>query len=122
MNIAVPTTDNTGLEAEVAARFGRAPYFAIVDEKLETVEFIANTGQQAASGAGIQAAQLIADQEVDVLIAGNLGPKAFSGLERADIKLYQVDGGTVKQAVTNYQTGKLVELEGATKQSHAGLN
>lgn len=122
MKIAVPTKDNTNLQVEVEDRFGRAPYFAIIDSESKEVEFVNNSAQKAASGAGVQAAQLIADEGVEVLLAGNIGPKAFAGLEKAGIEMYQTEQTVVETAVDNYNSGKLAELEGATNQGHMGLN
>ncbi len=122
MKIAVPTKDNVDLEVKVEDRFGRAPYFAIIDGDSEEVKFVNNSAQKAASGAGVQAAQLMADEGVEVLLAGNIGPKAYSGLEKAGIEMYHVEQTVVEDAVANYKSGKLAELEGATNQGHVGLN
>lgn len=61
MKIAV-TAAKPGLSSPVEPRFGRSPYFLLVDS--ETLEFEAekNPNVGAASGAGIQSAQLIANK------------------------------------------------------------
>lgn len=120
MKIAVTAKKNTGLETDIDPRFGRANYFAIVDTVNMDVNFIANTAAESSSGAGVGAAQLIADQNVDIVISGSFGPKAFNGLSAADIKLYSVNGGTIKEAVEDYNNGVLQQLTTATNNGHIG--
>ncbi|MDI3546467.1 MAG: hypothetical protein PWR10_119 [Halanaerobiales bacterium] len=121
MKVAVTASNNNGLEAKVDSRFGRAPYFAIVDLDKMEAEFINNSATGAASGAGVMAAQTVVDQGVDALISGNFGPKAFSALKAANLKLYSFTGGTVREAVEAYKNGQLEELSNPTNRAHSGL-
>ena len=68
-------------------RFGRSPYFLITDEKGEKVETIQNTGVDAMGGAGITAAQLVVSAGAQVVITGNLGPRAFDVLGASGVKM-----------------------------------
>lgn len=54
------TAGASGLDAPMDPRFGRSPFFVIVDTESMSENSIANTNVDAASGAGIQAAQDIA--------------------------------------------------------------
>jgi len=121
MKIAVTASNNTGLESEVDSKFGRAGYFAIIDLDTEEVEFIANTAADSASGAGVKAAQLVADEEVEALISGRVGPKAFRGLDKAGIKIYSTTETTLQEVVVAYKDGNLTELDGPTNQGHFGM-
>ena len=122
MNIAVTAVDNAGLEAKLDSRFGRAAYFAIVDTSDDSVEFIKNDAKNASSGAGVQAAQTVADADVDVLISGNIGPKAFDGLNRTDMEIYSAPEESIEEVVEDYEAGNLEELNSATNDAHAGLS
>jgi len=74
------------LEAQVDPRFGRAPYFLLVDPESMEYEVLANGENiQAAQGAGIQAAALVARQRPVAVLTGNCGPKAFQTLQAAGI-------------------------------------
>ncbi len=121
MKIAVTASSDKGIEANVDSRFGRARYFAIVDVETMEVNFVENSASKAASGAGISAAQAVSEQGVDAVISGNFGPKAFSGLQAAQLKLYSIDGGTIKDAVEKLKEGALQELSDPTNNAHAGL-
>ncbi|MFP4655737.1 MAG: NifB/NifX family molybdenum-iron cluster-binding protein [Methanohalobium sp.] len=121
MIIGVTATGNN-LNDSMDPKFGRSQYFVIVDS--ETMEFdsFENPGVSASGGAGIQAAQAIADRNVDVLITGNVGPKAFSVLSKANIKVVTGASGTVKQAIDDFKSGLLDETDNPTVKAHNGIN
>ena len=81
------TSQGDNLEAKVDPRFGRCPYFIIVDPETKEFEAIANPNIQALSGAGIQSAQLVAGKGVEAILTGNVGPNAFQTLQAAGIKV-----------------------------------
>lgn len=109
------------LDAQIDPRFGRCPYFLIVNS--ETMEFqaIPNGAFQAAHGAGIQAAQTVANSGVKVVITGNVGPNAFSVLSAAGIKIVTGVSGSVRDAVEKYKKGQLQEIGGPTVGGHFGM-
>ena len=121
MKIAVPA-QNGDLDAKVDMRFGRAKFFVLVDP--DTWEFgVVDNKQniQASAGAGIQAAQIVANHDADVVISGNCGPKAFRTLKAADIKIFVGLDGTVREAINFYKNGNLKLAEEANVESHSGI-
>jgi predicted Fe-Mo cluster-binding NifX family protein len=120
MKIAISSTGKD-LNCQIDPRFGRCQYFIFIDP--ETMEFEAseNEGLMAMGGAGVQAAQLIAQRGATALITGNLGPNAASALSGSGIKIYLVSSGTVKEAIEAYKTGSLREVSGATVPPHFGM-
>lgn len=106
--IAIASAGKT-LASPVDPRFGRCPYYVIVDSEAEEYEAVENTAGQAFHGAGITAAQLVADQGVEAIVAGNFGPKAVAMLGQAGLKLYCFTDGTVKEALDAYREGGLAE-------------
>ena len=118
MKIVITATEpkETG---DVDPRFGRCGYFAIYDTDRQAYEFFPNaTNLQAAQGAGIQAGQLIVELGAEILITGNLGPKASSVLETNGIRTYQAAAGTVAEAAAAYLAGSLPPLGGANVEGH----
>jgi len=109
------------LDAEVDSRFGRCPYFVVVDS--ETMEFkvVANDSSSAAHGAGIQAAQTVVNLGVKVVITGNVGPNAFNVLSATGIKIVIGASGSVKEAVEKYKKGELQEVGNPTVGGHFGM-
>ena len=84
MKIAVSSTGQT-LDNAVEARFGRCPYFLIVNPATLEFEAIANANAELGGGAGIQSAQLIATKGASVVLTGNCGPNALQVFEKAGI-------------------------------------
>jgi predicted Fe-Mo cluster-binding NifX family protein len=118
MKIAITATKKS-LDAEVDPRFGRATCFAIYETDADTVDFVNNDQNlNAASGAGIQAAQNIIATGAKVIITGNCGPKAFRTLSAADIKIVIGASGTVREIVDRYKKGELKHAESANVDGH----
>ena len=78
MKVAVTATGATP-ESTIDERFGRCPWFVIVDTDDDSFEAVKND-PTVASGAGVSAAQLLAGKGAQVVVTGNCGPKAFAVL------------------------------------------
>ncbi|PUA34068.1 MAG: dinitrogenase iron-molybdenum cofactor biosynthesis protein [Candidatus Terraquivivens tikiterensis] len=120
MKICVSATADS-LDAQVDPRFGRCPYFIIID--LETMQFevIPNLASGAMGGAGIQAVQTIANKGAKVVITGNVGPNAFQALSAAGIKIVTGAHGTVREVVEKYKRGELKGTSAPTVGGHFGM-
>ena len=120
MKIAI-TASNPDLSSPVDPRFGRCPYFIIVDP--DTLEFEANenTNITASSGAGIQAAQFVANKGVKALLTGSCGPNAFQTLQAAGVEVIVGISGTVQEAATLYKEKNLKSTPQANVASHFGM-
>lgn len=113
MKICVTSQGET-LESKVDRRFGRSQYFLIIDSESLEVEAIKNPNIDAAGGAGIQSAQLVANKGIKALLTGHCGPNGFHTLQAADVKVFvQVSqiSGTVREAVERYNKGELRAIE-----------
>ena len=114
MKIAVASSGKT-LEDQVNPRFGRCPYFLIVDSETGEFEAIENSAAQAFRGAGISAAQMVANKGAKVVIAGNFGPNALNVLQAGGIKVFGIEAGvSVKEAVERYKADRLEEAQVST--------
>jgi predicted Fe-Mo cluster-binding NifX family protein len=101
------TSEGPALTDMVDPRFGRAGGFIVIDPETMEHKYVDNGSSQAmAHGAGIQAAQLIADSGAKVVLTGFVGPKAFDALRAVGIKVVQnLDNMSVKEAVEKYKSG-----------------
>ena len=120
MKICVTAIANN-LDAQVDPRFGRCPYFIIVESETMKFEAIPNLSHHAPSGAGIQAAQTVASKDAKVLITGNVGPNAFQALSSAGIKIVTGASGTVREVIERYKRGELKETSTPTVRGHHGM-
>jgi predicted Fe-Mo cluster-binding NifX family protein len=120
MRICVSAESNN-LDAPIDPRFGRCPYFVIVDSETMQFEAVPNMASGATGGAGIQAAETIASKGAKVLITGNVGPNAFQALSAAGIKIVTGAFGTVREVVEKYKKGELRETGAPTVGGHFGM-
>ena len=118
MKIAI-TSQGPDMASETDPRFGRAKFFIVVD--METDGSVAHDNAQnlnAAQGAGIQAAQNVAELDVEAVLTGNVGPKAFSTLQAGNIKVYLGATGSVEHAVEQFKVGQLECVTDANVEGH----
>ncbi len=116
MKVAISST-GPSLQDRVDPRFGRAAGFLIVDLDTGESQYLDNgRAQQLGHGAGIQAAETVARVGAQVLLTGQVGPKAFQALSAAGVKIVQqMEGLTVSQALEEFK-----KLEGAAAASRSG--
>lgn len=118
MKIAV-SAEGPSIDAQVSLRFGRAPYFVLVDTDSMHIEVIENPFINQMSGVGIQVAQLMTEKGIEAIITGHVGPKAFEVLRQAGIDIVSVEGGSVKDAIEAFKEGKTTTVKGATAPAHS---
>ena len=117
----VVTASGADLEAPASPIFGRCPTYVFVDTETMEFEAVENPAMNAAGGAGIQAAQFVAERGGQAVVTGNVGPNAFNVFQSAGVPVYLFGGGTVRQAVEAYKEGQLSTAGGANVQAHAGM-
>ncbi|MBN1979096.1 MAG: NifB/NifX family molybdenum-iron cluster-binding protein [Anaerolineae bacterium] len=117
----VVTSSGTTLEAQAHPAFGRCPIYLFINTETMQFEAVENPAENAAGGAGIQAAQFVVERGAQAVVTGNVGPNAFQVLQPAGVPVYLFGGGTVRQAVEAYKAGKLSTTGGASQPAHAGM-
>ena len=118
MKVAI-TSQGREMTSPLDRRFGRAAFFVVADT--ETGEFTAHDNGQnlnAAQGAGIQAGGNVAGLGVEAVITGNVGPKAYSVLKAAGVRIYLAPDGTVAETLQRFKDGLLKESLSANVEGH----
>ncbi len=106
-----------GLESQMDTRFGRCPYFVFIEvenkeiKKSETKE---NPAVSQPGGAGITAAQFVANEGAKTVISGAFGPRAFQVFQQLGIEIYRGSPGSVKENVQKFIDGRLEKLTAPT--------
>jgi predicted Fe-Mo cluster-binding NifX family protein len=119
MQIAISAKEKT-LDSEVDFRFGRAPFFLLVDPDTLEFEAIDNKGQDSTSGAGIAAARLLVDKKVETVITGECGPNAFNVLSSAGIEVVSGAGGSCLEAIRHFNNGNQIIMNKPSVKAHHG--
>jgi predicted outer membrane repeat protein len=109
MKIAIPV-DEKRMESGVCPSFGRAPYFLYYNTETKDVSFIDNSAAASQGGAGIKAAQLIADHEINALITPRCGENAEEVFRKAEVVIYKSISGTAQQNIDAFTMDQLALL------------
>jgi len=117
--ILIPTEDPNG--EQVAAHFGRAPYFAVIDlDDFDTKiseEVHANTGTHQ-GGRGHAHDNVLAFNPHVVIVSG-MGPRGIRSFQDAKVAVLRADTNSVEKVLESYVEGKLSELtEGCVDAHH----
>ena len=96
--IIAAASDGETLKAPVSPTAARCSYFLIVDSEGKLLEAVENLYQDTRGGAGVSAANFLAEKKVTVVIAGNCGSKMKSALEAQKISFFKFVG-TVEEAL-----------------------
>ena len=119
LNLIAISSEGPTLDDRVDPRFGRAAGFVIVNPETLEVEYVSNGQSQAMSqGAGIQAAETVANTGAKAVLTGFVGPKAFDALSAAGVKIGQdLNGMTVRQALEKFKNGEVSMADNPNRQA-----
>ncbi len=104
------------MDARVDTAFGRTPYFQIIDTESMAREVIENPAAAGGQGAGIAAAQLMADKGVQAILTGVVGPNASDALRACNITVFEGASAadTVQEALARFLRSEFKEVSAAS--------
>ena len=100
------TAAKPSLDAAVDPRFGRCPYFVLVEPETGAFEALKNTNTDG-RGAGVRSARMIASKGAKVLLTGKCGASALRALSTERIEVVEGCSGTVREVMKRYKAGEL---------------
>lgn len=106
--ICIPSLNEGGLLSDISMHFGKTPYFTFIkleEGEIKDEDVIKSLGKH--RGGSKTPAEIITGFGADVLICGNLGPKAVSMLRDNGIRVFSGASGTVNDALKEWKLGKL---------------
>lgn len=108
MNIVI-TTQGQSLDSRVNPRFGRASWFILYNTEDESWQAFENPAETQRGGAGIAAAQFLADKGVETAISGRFGPNAHQALSAAGIKMVMFEDKeqTAREVIDDFLAERL---------------
>lgn len=110
--VAIAAQDDSGLTAAVDPKFGRAPYFVLVDlEAGEVVNTLLNTARSDPHRAEVAAAMAVVDGGARIVIAGSFGPRTKQALLASGVAMWTAPVGVgVDQTLERLKAGELTRL------------
>lgn len=115
MKVAIALEENK-YEAQVDRRVGRAPYFLIIDIETNNYEIIENEAKDEVTGAGLKVIKNLITLGIDVLIAGDVGPKAAVLIEEFGLPVYKLGELTsIDEVLKAFKEKKLEKFDFSNK-------
>ena len=115
------TSQGDNLGSQMDKKFGRAPYFIIIDPATKEFEAIKNPNVDGMGGVGIQTGQLMSEKGVKAVLTGSIGPNAFQILKAANIEMITgITDLTVEEEINKYNAGELKSTDKPTVDSNFG--
>lgn len=109
MKIAIPSLEQVP-ESLISPYFGRTNYFLIYDDEEDSFTALPTLELPSAENAGIKAAQLLLDNNVQVVLTISCGLNAVRLLNAGNIEIYSAQQGSVLESVRLFREGKLGPL------------
>ena len=101
------------ISSNLSEVFGRCPYFLIVeieDKEAKGFKAVENTSINQIGGAGISAAQMVAEKNVSAAITGSIGPRALEVLRQFNIEVYK-GTGLIREVIQKFIERKLEKIK-----------
>lgn len=108
MKIAIPVNED---KKTICPAFARAPYVLLQDTESGEKSAPLNPAAAAEGGAGLQAAQFLIDNSVEVLITPRCGINSAEVLKEAEISIYKCQGEDAEENLALLQEEKLALME-----------
>lgn len=105
MKIAIPLEEN---KRDVCIVMARTLYFLIREDGTDTI--LENPAAKASGGAGMQAAQFLVDNGIDVLITTRCGQNAAEVFSAAGIRLMRSQNAAAADDIAEFLAGELSPL------------
>ena len=107
MIVAIPLDED---RTTLCPSFGRCPYFLFARSDTGEERVVENPAAQAQGGAGLKAAQCVADGEAEALITVRCGENAAQVLKAAGITVYQAEGTGAAENLAALRAGRLAVM------------
>lgn len=109
MLIGIPVEDSS-MDSNISDNFGRTKFYLVYDDEKEEAKFLENAAANSQSGAGIEAAQILVDEKIDILITPRCGKNAADVLNSANVEIYKSSSRSIEENLKDLKEEKLSQL------------
>src|SRR4030042_275011 len=105
MRVFFAIESDAGLDSRPDERFARAPYFLIYDlETQKTISVERNPYLNQEHGVGIQVANHVIQNNCQIAVGSQFGPKAQSVLKTGGIRMLEAESGSIRDVLEKIRT------------------
>jgi predicted Fe-Mo cluster-binding NifX family protein len=108
MRLGIPVVSVNGMASEVNEHFGMSEHFALLDvegDKIEKLGFVSDDPRAHKSPAA-----LLAENGVNIVLAGGIGPHMIKELFDSGLRVYRGAVGDLEQTFEDYKADMLTEV------------
>jgi cation diffusion facilitator family transporter len=119
--MAIPIMEDSGFDSPVSLHFGSAPFFAFIEVEegqIVSLNVRENEGARLSHKKGIQAANLLVEEKVDVVLSGSLGEGPFHVLGDNLIQIYSLPKSVEIREVIRLLNQNLLEKMVSPTEKH----
>lgn len=122
VTVAIPSDTPGGLEACMGGHFGHCDVFTLVELEGGEIKKVLTVENNHAEGGCLAPVSRLAENKVDVMLAGGMGMRPLMGFQSAGISVFHAPGfSTVSEAVAAFKNGRLnAFLSDFTCKGHGG--
>jgi predicted Fe-Mo cluster-binding NifX family protein len=113
MKVAFPVEQDRGLDSEIHGHFGSAPGFVVVDTVSMSVGYVPNSNSGHAHGMCTPLSSF-EGRMPDAVVAAGMGAGALGKLRGGGVEVYLSSIGTVRAAVEELRSGRLLPADPAS--------
>lgn len=117
MKICMPVMSSNGTKSHIFGHFGSAPFFAIYDSGIDTVQIVNNLVGEHEHGQCMPV-NAIKGTGAEAVLCKGMGMRAANLLIEAGITPCMVDAETVEEAVKKYKSKDIVILDASKACQH----
>jgi len=108
------TSQEDNLESQIDSFFGRSNFFILANPNTMEYNSIKNPYSDNLGNAGIQAAKLLIEKNIEAVITGKIGPKVHQLFKSEGIEVITEASGTVRNMLEKYNNGEFAFSENMT--------
>ena len=120
VKIAIPISQDNGLDSQLMEHFGRTSYFLFVlvdkeKKKVKTFYTKSNPFRLKRAKVGLSVANFLLKEKIDLILTKEIGEISFHTLRDNLIEIFMAKGNTAKEAINNFLEGRAEAIEKPTK-------
>jgi predicted Fe-Mo cluster-binding NifX family protein len=110
---AVPIIADNGMASEVNEHFGMSEFFLVLEVDGDKIASTSTLQDNPSIEGHKPPAEFLADNDVQIVLAGGIGPHMIQILLDRGLRIFKGAAGTVEDAWEDYKAGMLTEVRTA---------
>ena len=107
MRIAIPSTDDKGLESYVEEHFGRAQFYTIVEIEGSEIKSVTSLKSPYVEHSPGDIPRFLKENNVDVVLVNRIGRRALTFFDSMGIQVFSGYSGKIRDVIKSFLSSQL---------------